>query len=147
MIIGAGSAARLVAWGLAHFGYDPVWIRNRDAGKAAKLAKDYAKTGVRVLPQGPIPPVDILINATPLGMAGRPEVEIDLAPLPDWAIVYDLVYEPPETGLLKRARERGLRTLNGLPMLIEQARPSFQRLFGAMPPRDHDEELMRLVTS
>lgn len=147
MIVGAGSAARLVAWGLAHFGYDPVWIRNRDTGKAGKLAEDYARTGARVLPEGPIPPVDILVNATPLGMNGRPELEIDLAPLPEHAIVYDLVYDPPETGLLKRARARCLRTLNGLPMLIEQAAPSFQRLFGAMPPREHDEELCRLVAA
>jgi shikimate dehydrogenase len=147
MILGAGSAARLVAWGLAHFGYDPVWIRNRDAERAEKLAEDYARTGARVLPEGPIPAVDILVNATSLGMDGQPEIEIDLAPLPDHAIVYDLVYVPSETGLLKQARTRGLRTLNGLPMLIEQAAPSFQRLFGAAPPREHDEDLLRLLTS
>lgn len=147
MIIGAGSAARLVAWGLAHFGYDPVWIRNRDVGRAAKLAEDFARTGVRVLPGDPIPAVDILVNATPLGMTGCPEAEVDLAPLPAHAIVYDLIYDPPETALLKRARARGLRTLNGLPMLIEQAAPSFQRLFGAPPPREHDPELLELIGS
>ena len=148
LILGAGSAARLVAWGLAHFGCAPIWISNRDEEKARILAEDYLKVGVRVLPPGAaIPPVDILINATPLGMAGLPEAAIDLKPLPDHALVYDLVYDPPETGLLRQARARGLRAVNGLSMLIEQAAPSFHRLFGAMPPRAHDEALMALLTS
>lgn len=147
MIVGAGSAARLVAWGLAHFGYDPVWIRNRDSGKAVSMASDYAKLGVRVLPEGGTPPVDLLVNATPLGMAGMPDVELDLSPLPDHTIVYDLIYDPPETGLLKRALERGLTGVNGLSMLVEQAAPSFQRLFGSKPPREHDQALFELLTA
>jgi len=148
LILGAGSAARLVAWGLAHFGSAPIWIRNRDEQKARTLAGDYLKVGVRVLPpRAATPPVDILINATPLGMAGMPEAEIDLKPLPDHALVYDLVYDPPETALLRQARARGLRAVNGLSMLIEQAVPSFHRLFGAMPPRADDDALLALLTS
>ena len=147
MILGAGGAARLIAWGLAHFGYNPIWIRNRDSEKGERFASDFRPVGGRVLPaDAPTPPVDLLVNATPLGMKGQPEAVIDLDPLPAHAIVYDLVYEPAETGLLKRARERGLQTMNGLSMLIEQAAPSFHRLFGAMPPREHDAELEELLT-
>ncbi len=147
MIVGAGGAARLIGWGLAHFGYAAIWISNRDAEKAERFASDFRRVGGRVLPEGaPTPAVDLLVNATPLGMNGRPEVDVDLEPLPAHAIVYDLVYEPAETGLIKRARARGLHALNGLSMLIEQAAPSFHRLFGAMPPRGHDAELEELLT-
>jgi len=147
LLLGAGGAARLVGWGLAHFGYDPIWISNRDAEKAERFAEDFRPIGARVHPMGaPTPPVDLLVNATPLGMKDRPEADVDLDPLPVHAIVYDLVYEPAETGLLKRARERGLHALNGLSMLVEQAAPSFNRLFGTMPPREHDAELEELLT-
>jgi shikimate dehydrogenase len=147
LILGAGGAARLVAWGLAHFGYDPIWIHNRDKEKAERFASDYRAIGGRVLPEhAATPAVDLLVNATPLGMAGQPEADIDIDPLPAHAIVYDLVYEPAETGLLRRSRERGLFTMNGLSMLVEQAAPSFRRLFGTMPPREHDDELRELLT-
>jgi len=142
LVLGAGSTARLVAWGLAHFGCMPIWIWNRDEEKARAFAKDFARIGVQVLAPGTeAPTVDILVNATPLGMAGMPEVEIDLTPLPDHALICDLVYDPTETALLKQARARGLRAVNGLHMLVEQAAPSFHRLFGAMPPRALDGEL------
>ncbi len=147
MILGAGGAARLIGWGLAHFGYAPIWISNRDVAKAERFASDFRPIGGLVLPTGaPTPPVDLLVNATPLGMKDRPDSDVDLEPLPAHAIVYDLVYEPAETGLLKRARARGLHAMNGLSMLIEQAAPSFRRLFGTMPPRQHDAELEELLT-
>ena len=147
MVLGAGSAALLVVWGLAHFSCREIWIRNRDEAKAEHLVAETYRVGTRVLPpDAPTPPVDILVNATPLGMAGMPDAEVDLGSLPAHALVYDLVYEPPETNLLRRARGRGLHAVNGIHMLIEQAAPSFRRLFGVMPPREHDAELWELLT-
>jgi shikimate dehydrogenase len=76
---------------------------------------------------------DLLVNATTLGMAGQPPLEIDLAPMQEGAVVYDIVYVPLETPLLAAARARGLRTVDGLGMLLHQAVPAFERWFGLRP--------------
>jgi shikimate dehydrogenase len=73
------------------------------------------------------------VNATSLGMAGKPPLAIDLAPLKPAAIVYDIVYVPLETPLLAAARQRGHRTIDGLGMLLHQAVPAFARWFGTTP--------------
>ena len=77
--------------------------------------------------------VALLANATSLGMAGKPPLDIALARLPVSALVGDLIYIPPETPLLAAARVRGNKTVNGLGLLLNQARPAFQRWFGVMP--------------
>jgi shikimate dehydrogenase len=92
-----------------------------------------------------LPAADLLVNATSLGMVGRPLLELDLAPLADSATVYDIVYAPLETGLLKAASARGLKTLDGLEMLIGQAALAFDIFFDAEAPRDLDEELRALL--
>jgi shikimate dehydrogenase len=79
---------------------------------------------------------DLLVNTTSLGQTGQPPLDIDLSPLPAHAVVTDIVYNPLETDLLKRARARGLRTVDGLGMLIQQARPGFKEWFGVMPDAD-----------
>jgi shikimate dehydrogenase len=76
---------------------------------------------------------DILINTTSLGMAGQPELTVDLSPLPSHAVVDDIVYVPLETPLLLQARRRGLRCVGGLSMLLHQAVPGFQHWFGQRP--------------
>jgi len=76
---------------------------------------------------------DVLINNTSLGMAGKPPLEIDLAPLRPSAIVYDVVYVPLETPLLKAAKARGHRTVDGLSMLLYQAVNGFSHWFGVTP--------------
>ena len=135
VVIGAGGAAQAAIWALAHFGCEPIWILNRNREKAEQVAEPRRRIGALVLPWGsPLPPADIVVNATPLGMAGEREVEVDLAPLPETGIVYDMVYEPLETRLLRRARERGLTTYDGLDMLIPQAVMSFTLLFGKQVP-------------
>lgn len=83
-----------------------------------------------------LPAADLLVNTTSLGQTGQPPLEIDLSPLPPHAVVTDIVYNPLETELLKRARARGLRTVDGLGMLIQQARPGFQAWFGVKPEAD-----------
>jgi shikimate dehydrogenase len=77
--------------------------------------------------------IALLVNATNQGMVGQPPLDLDLSPLSSTAIVGDLIYVPPETSLLRAARLRGNATVNGLGMLLNQARPAFHAWFGVMP--------------
>ena len=92
------------------------------------------------------PPVSLLVNSSSLGMTGQPPLDLDLSPLPEDAIVYDLVYAPLQTGLLKAAEARGLDTVDGLDMLIGQAAIAFEKFFGQPAPRDGDAELRKILT-
>ncbi len=86
-------------------------------------------------------------TSSSLGMKGQPPLDVDLSPLADDAIVYDLVYSPLRTGLLAAAEARGLDTVDGLDMLIGQAALAFELFFGAAPPEGRDEELRALLTA
>ena len=88
---------------------------------------------------------DLVVNASSLGMTGQPPLTLDLAPLPEDAIVYDLVYAPLETSLLQAAEARGLEAIDGLDMLIGQAALAFELFFGAAPPRERDEDVRALL--
>jgi shikimate dehydrogenase len=78
-------------------------------------------------------------------MTGQPPLDIDLAPLPEDAIVYDIVYTPLETALLRAAAQRELATVDGLDMLIGQAAFAFELFFGSAPPADCEDELRSLL--
>ncbi|OQW45577.1 MAG: shikimate dehydrogenase [Proteobacteria bacterium SG_bin6] len=144
-VIGAGGAARAVLFALAKMGVGPVTLLNRTPLKGAALLARFGLKG-KALPLGAtLPPVRLLVNASPLGMAGQPELALDLDPLPEDAIVYDLVYAPLDTPLLLAAEARGLEAIDGLDMLIGQAALAFELFFGAAPPRDRDEELRALL--
>lgn len=147
VVVGAGGAARAILFALSRLGVGEVTILNRDVAKAAALLAAFGLAG-RALPHGsPIPPAALLVNASALGMAGQPPLALDLAPLPDDALVYDIVYAPLETPLLGAARRRGLATVDGLDMLIGQAALAFELLFDAAPPRERDDELRALLTA
>ena len=92
-----------------------------------------------------LPPASLLVNTSTLGMTGQPPLDLDLSPLPEEAIVYDLVYAPLQTRLLQAAEDRGLETIDGLEMLIGQAALAFELFFDAEPPRDRDDELRELL--
>ena len=96
-----------------------------------------------------LPPAALLVNASALGMVGQPPLALDLTPLPQDAVVYDVVYAPLETNLLAAARARELDTVDGLDMLIGQAALAFELFFGVAPPRDEasDDELRALLTA
>jgi shikimate dehydrogenase len=79
---------------------------------------------------------DLVVNTTSLGMKGQADLDIDLSPLPATAVVYDIVYVPLETPLLRQARDRGLATVDGLGMLLWQAAPGFARWFGVEVTED-----------
>ncbi|MFT3966899.1 MAG: shikimate dehydrogenase [Sphingobium sp.] len=148
VLIGAGGAALAIGFALAAKGMEHVIIMARDAAKGQALL-DHAGLQGRVIGfADPLPATRLLINSSPLGMTGQPPLDLDLAPLAEDATVYDIVYAPLETSLLRAARDRGLATIDGLAMLIGQAALAFEIFFDALPPReDDDAELRALLTA
>ncbi|MGN6374754.1 MAG: shikimate dehydrogenase family protein [Sphingomonas sp.] len=145
VVIGSGGAARAILFALARCGAGPVTMLARNPLKGAALLSHLGLRGeVRPL-DTPLPPAALLVNASSLGMTGQPPLDLDLAPLPKDAIVYDVVYAPLETGLLAAAEARGLETVDGLEMLVGQAALAFELFFGDAPPREHDAELRQLL--
>ena len=120
-------------------------LLNRNVLKGAALLSGFGIKGEALPLTAKLPPATLLVNASALGMVGQPPLEIDLAPLPADAVVYDAVYAPLETDLLAQARDRDLDTVDGLEMLVGQAALAFELFFGAEPPRDRDEELRALL--
>ena len=143
-VLGNGGAARAILVALRMLNAGDVRIKAREVGAAYKLAVEF---GVDQEPQSFDRPVDTqgLINATPMGMRGVPSIAIDIRAMPATGWVFDLVTEPAETPLLAAASARGLQTINGLAMLVEQAAESFALLFGADAPRTYDAELMKTL--
>jgi shikimate dehydrogenase len=136
LVLGAGGAARAVVASLAAQGATEIRVTNRTRDKAEALAAAVGAV-VKVLPweerEDALDGVALLANATSLGMTGKPGLEIALDRLPRHALVGDLIYIPPETPLLAAARTRGNVTVNGLGLLLNQARPAFEAWFGVMP--------------
>ena len=148
VVVGAGGAARAVLWALARLEVERVTVMNRSPLKAAGLLARFGLKGDVVPLDAPLPPTAaLLVNTSSLGMTGQPVFAPDLSPLPDDAVVYDIVYAPLETPLLAAARARALDTVDGLEMLIGQAALAFELFFGAAPPREQDQELRRLLTA
>ncbi|SIN60208.1 shikimate dehydrogenase [Parasphingorhabdus marina DSM 22363] len=145
VVIGAGGAARAVLFALSKAEAGTVTIVNRNVLKASSLLMHFGLKGRAIGHGEPLPSAALLVNSSSLGMAGQEPLAIDLASLPEDALVYDLVYAPLETGLLKTARARGLETMDGLSMLIGQAALAFEIFFDAVPPLEHDEELRKLL--
>lgn len=140
-VIGSGGAARAVLFALAQADVGEVVILARNALRAAGLLAHFGLKG-RVLPMDArLPEATLLVNASPLGMKGQASLVLDLSSLPDDALVYDLVYAPVETGLLKAARARDLDTVDGLEMLVGQAAIAFELFFGTAPPDEGEDEL------
>ena len=150
-IMGTGGAARAIAHALWGEGFTLV-ILGRDQTKAEALADEFdrAHCFAASLTQIATPlafdwrdtagRLDLLVNATSLGMTGQPPLPIDFSHVPPGAIVYDIVYAPLETPLLAEARARGHPTVDGLAMLIGQARIAFRAFFGVDPPADADSD-------
>jgi shikimate dehydrogenase len=146
VVIGAGGAARAILFALARIGVGRVTLLNRNPLKGAALLAGFGLKGDALKLDAPIPSAALLVNATSLGMVGQPPLDLDLSALPEDAVVYEVVYAPLETGLLKAARARDLDTVDGLEMLIGQAALAFELFFGQAPPRDRDDELRALLT-
>jgi shikimate dehydrogenase len=136
VVLGAGGAARAIVVALLDAGVTDIRLVNRTSSRASALAKDMGHA-VRPAPwedrARALAGAGVLVNATTLGMSGQPPLGIDLAPLPARAAVVDIVYSPLETPLLAQARARGLVAVDGLGMLLHQARPAFAAWFGVEP--------------
>ena len=139
-LLGSGGAARAALMALRLLGISRVRIQSRDVAEAYKLAVQFR------LAEEPRPfhmavDGDGLINATPLGMTGSPPLNLDLSGLAARGWVFDFVTSPRRTDLIVRAEERGLATIRGIEMLVEQAADSFAHFFGSEAPRDRDKDL------
>lgn len=157
-ILGTGGAARAIVAALSAEGFVVV-LAGRDPAKAQALLDELA-TGTDHhaidLAHFADPTdfafddregcLDLVVNASPLGMAGQPPLTFDFSHVPPGSVVYDIVTHPLETPLLAAAQAAGLQTVDGLSMLIGQAAVAFETFFGVMPPRkDGDAELRALL--
>ena len=140
LVLGAGGAARAVISGLLDEGVAEILLVNRTLERAEALAKDFNETKIRPRPwsdgASTLSEAGLLVNTTALGMTGQAPLEISLENARDDLIVADIVYTPLLTPLLQEAGRRQLTTVDGLGMLIEQARPAFAAWFGEEPPFD-----------
>ena len=136
LVLGAGGAARAVVASLAAQGAKEIRLANRTQDKADAIAQAVGSL-VKVVPwdarEDALDGITMLANATSLGSAGKPPLPMSLDRLPKGALVGDLIYVPPETPLLAAARARGNVTVNGLGLLLNQARPAFNAWYGVMP--------------
>ena len=132
VLLGAGGASRAVIVALLEAGVPAIRVANRTAERAQALGPAVEPVAWDERSQA-LEGAGLLINSTQLGMTGQPDLEITLDPLADDAVVYDLVYAPLETDLLAAAGRRHLRTVDGLGMLLHQARPGFAAWYGREP--------------
>jgi shikimate dehydrogenase len=146
LVLGAGGSSRAVVFGLIERGIKRVHLANRTIERARALADQF---GASVHPvswdamRDLLPRAGLLVNTTSLGMHGQPALEVDAGLLPSHAVVAELVYVPLETPLLSAARARGLKTADGLGMLLHQAVSGFELWFGQRP--EVTPELRKLV--
>jgi shikimate dehydrogenase len=158
-ILGTGGAARAIIAALAEQGFVIV-LAGRNPDKARALLDELAPDGEHHAIDlahfaGPTDfafddredCLDLIVNASLLGMAGQPPLAFDFSHAPPGSVVYDIVTHPLETPFLKAAAAAGFETVDGLSMLIGQAAFAFERFFGQKPPRELDGELRRIILS
>ena len=157
-VLGTGGAARAIVAGLAGQGFTIV-LAGRNPDKARSILEEVAPKGQHHavhLDHFAEPTdfafddrdgcLDLVVNASPLGMRGQSELAFDWSHAPPGAISYDIVTDPLDTALLRNARAAGHQTLDGLNMLIGQAAAAFEKFFGQAAPREHDAQLRELLT-
>jgi shikimate dehydrogenase len=156
-ILGAGGAARGVVDALRQAGFALVIAARRveqaealihglDADFNHAVALDHFAGPTDFLFDDREQILDLVVNTTPLGMTGKAPLPFDFSHVPPGAVIYDIVYDPLETPLLREARYRGHPTIDGLQMLIGQAALAFEYFFGAPAPREYDAELRERLT-
>ncbi len=158
-VLGTGGAARAIVAALADEGFVIV-LAGRNPDKAQALLDELAPDGEHHAVDlahfasdtdfafdDREDCLDLIVNASPLGMQGQLPLAFNLGHAPPGSVVYDIVTHPLETPLLQAARAAGFRTVDGLAMLIGQAAVAFEHFFGQRPPRENDAELRKLLTS
>lgn len=141
-IIGTGGASRAVIGALLALNVPEIKIAGRTDSKAESLASMVNVPSFYAVPwekrEDAVGSSALIVNATTGGMTGKPELDLDISQAKPGTLVYDLIYTPRETRLLKQARIAGCETLGGLEMLVAQARPSFKLFYGVNPPLEPD---------
>jgi shikimate dehydrogenase len=144
-VVGSGGAAQAILQALYKNGCPEIRLTNRTREYAERAGAPYqAKIYNWDRRNEACHTADLIINTTSLGMDGQPALEIDLSGTSDEAIVYDIVYTPLYTRLLRDAQNKGMRTVTGIGMLLHQARPGFQSWFGTYPQVTEDMVKMLL---
>lgn len=135
-ILGAGGAARAIIYGFLEAGVSAIRVFNRSMERAGALAQDFGPR-VKALPwdqrSQASTEATVLVNTTSVGLKGAGDLGMDFTDFHPDCIVSDIVYVPLETGLIRDARRHGLRTVDGLGMLLHQAVPGFEKWFGVRP--------------
>jgi len=149
VVLGAGGASRAILVSLIDAGAAEIRLLNRTREKAEALAEEFGAT-IRVLDwadkEATLEGAALVVQTTNQGMQGEPALALDLSALPTTALVADIIYTPLETPLLAQAKARGHRTVNGLGMLLHQARPAFASWFGVDPQVTPELEQAVLAT-
>jgi shikimate dehydrogenase len=146
VVLGAGGASRAILVALQTLGVPEIRVVNRTLERALALADELGAPLVAIPwaeRESALRDTVLLINTTTLGMQGQPPLDLRLNDLPRTAVVNDIVYAPLQTKLLQAAQARGNATVDGLEMLLHQARPGFRAWFGREP--DVTDELRRFV--
>ncbi|MBU2810804.1 shikimate dehydrogenase [Acidithiobacillus thiooxidans] len=149
LIIGAGGAARAIIYALGTAGCPAIYVANRHVERAEKLAAEFPQFPLHPLPLERqilariLPQTLLLVNTSALGLYGESHPELDLELLPNHGNVYDIVYNPLETPLLRAARQYGRVAIDGLGMLVEQGAESFRIWTGVLPQTQTVEDTLR----
>jgi shikimate dehydrogenase len=148
LVIGAGGASRAVLKALIDAGYKAIWLANRTASRAESLARHFGSSvsaiSLEAMPDA-LPEADLIVNATSAGLHDDGALNVPWRAAKRSAIVTDLIYVPLVTPFLRDAGAQGLRTVDGLGMLLHQAVPGFERWFGVRPVVD--AELRELIVA
>lgn len=145
-ILGAGGAARAIVFGFLDAGVSEIRVFNRTRARAETLAQQFGSC-VKVFDwsqrEAGSRDSAVLVNTTTIGMNGDGTLDLDLAGFDPECVVSDIVYVPLETELLRKAKSQGLRTADGLGMLLHQGVPGFEKWFGVRP--EVTDELRNLI--
>tara|TARA_B100000029_G_C17598768_1_gene965057 strand:+ start:222 stop:1055 length:834 start_codon:yes stop_codon:yes gene_type:complete len=152
IIIGSGGASRAVLYSLIQMGFKKIIIFNRTIKNSKKMVNEiYKKMNKKKVKfifkdlkkiNNYLKEADILINTTPMGMKKFKKLNIDLNYLNKTAVVYDLIYNPLETALIRKAKELNIKNINGIKMLIYQAEKAFFYWFGKKPKEDNVQKIL-----
>ncbi|MGC9127444.1 MAG: shikimate dehydrogenase [Acidithiobacillus sp.] len=149
LILGAGGAARAIVHALGSAGVPEILLANRDLARAHSMVQDFPHLPLRALALSPeslrphLPNLGLVVNCTARGLHGESHPELALELLDPTGSVCDIVYNPLHTPLIRAARDRGLRVVDGLGMLVEQGAESFSLWTGVMPDPEPVEERLR----
>lgn len=142
LVVGAGGASRAVLGALLSIGVPEICVVNRTDSKAEDLVRQVDVPSLYALPweqrHDAVARADLIVNASAAGMAGKPALDLSLDHGRAGTFIYDLIYTPRVTPLMRAAKKQGLDVMGGLEMLIAQARPSFRLFYGQLPPADED---------